>query len=41
MAYLNDIRKRYEPIITYADTSDADETPVDSDRVPVAPDEQT
>lgn len=34
-AYLADIRKKYEPIITFADTSDdGDETVPDSDRVP-------
>lgn len=36
-AYLADIRKKYEPIITFTDNSevdDADETVPDTDRVP-------
>lgn len=43
-AYLNEIRKKYEPIITFADTREEDdedvETVPDSDRVPDGPKDQ-
>lgn len=40
-AFIADLRKKYEPNITFVDDSDDDdETIVDSDRVSVRPDEE-